>query len=270
MNDYQPLLPVRPETEETMPTPQPEWPTRPQGIYLGKLSDSDLIQLREALVDEQKTEWFPVVQPPEQPPPDLAPIPDYDHEAELAAAPDSPTATYRERALDYVEDIIATRDQVRPNKLQPVDDVPQGIERRTTRHWVWYRTTEEITDRSHDRPQSAAHVTEHGKYLFFTPGDSDILEAIVFEEFQERPFKSAKLPAIPNRREDAVLCLYADDDRYRGMLRERYQNEPDNDDGYELASPYEPGKPVVRPRGFKSDSATRNNEYSDQYRNGGE
>jgi hypothetical protein len=130
--------------------------------------------------------------------------------------------------------------------------------------------SEGITDRSHDRPQSAAHVIEHGKYLFLTPGDSEILEVIVFEEFQERPFNSAKLPAVSNRREDAVLCLYADDDRYRGVLRERYQNEPDNDDGYELASPYEPGKPVVRPRGFKSDSATRNNEYSDQYRNGGE
>jgi hypothetical protein len=253
-----------------MPAPQPAWPTRPKGIYPGKLSDPALIRLRDALIDERVSEWYPVVQPPEQPPLDLATHPDYDHEAELAATPDSPTSAYRERALEYVEDIIAARDKVRPGGLEPVDDVPQGIERRTTRHWVWYTTTEEITDRNHARPQGAAHVTEHGKYLFFTPGDSSILEAIVFEEFQEHPFNSAKLPAVPNRREDAVLCLYDDDDRYKGLLRERYQNEPDNDNGYELASPYEPEEPVVRPRGFKTDSATRQNEYSDQYRNGGE
>jgi hypothetical protein len=122
-----------------------------------------------------------------------------------------------------------------------------------------------MQERTDDRPKSLAQTIDHGKYLFFTPDETGVLEEIVVEQFQSRPFSSAKVHTVPNRKPDAVLCLYYSDDRYRIDLRETYQNEPE-EDTCEVASPYDPDQPTIKPRGFKTDAATRRNEYSDEFK----
>jgi hypothetical protein len=241
------------------------WPISPTGIRsVGQLHDGELIALADDLRYDEG-EWFEWIHPPESPRPWDGMAPDYDHEAELAAVPDTPTEEYRQQALDYVEAVLAAREDVRPDSLRPLDDLPTGIVRRTTQAWIWYSATNDRGSVEDDRPVSLASTTDHGKYLFFTPDKANALEEIVIEEFQKRPFGRAKLPTIPYRKSEAVLCLYCSDDRYRRDLRETYQNEP-GDETYDLASPYDPDSQVIMPRGFKTDEATRRGEYSEEFK----
>lgn len=240
------------------------WPSPPSGIRpIDRLYDEDLVDLADALRNDGE-DWFECVRPPESPGPWEDMAQDYDHEAELEAVPNEPTAEYRQQALDYVEEILTARNTVRPNSLRSVNELPDGIARKTSRHWVWYSATSERNQAEDDQPISLARTTDRGKYLFFTPDEASVLEEIIVEQFQKRPFESAKLPTIPNRKSEAVLCLYYSDDRYRSDLRETYQNEPE-DETYDLASPYDPNAPIIMPRGFKTNAATRQNEYSDKF-----
>jgi len=243
------------------------WPTPPIGIRsVSPFDDATLEQLLGSLKKNDTEDWFELVQSPENPSPLEAQLPDYDHDAELAAVPAELTEEYREQAIEYIGAVIEVREKVRPDSLRPVSELPEGISRFTSRHWVWYRVNDQMGEREDDQPRSLANTTDHGKYLFFTPDETGVLERIVVEQFLDQPFTSAKVPTEPNRRDDAVLCLYYSDDRYRSNLRERYQNEPE-DDTYGVASPYDPESPTIMPRGFKTDDATRRNEYSDKYRN---
>lgn len=240
------------------------WPTSPTGIRsVGQLYDGELIALADAL-RHNEGEWFEWIQSPESPGPWEDMAPDYDHEAELAAVPDTPSEEYRQQALDYVEAVLAAREDIRPDSLRPLDDLPTDLVRRTTQAWVWYSATNDRGPVEDDRPVSLASTTDHGKYLFFTPDEASALEKIVIAEFKKRPFGRAKLPTIPCRKPEAVLCLYYSDDRYRRDLRETYQNEPE-DETYDLASPYDPDSPVIMPRGFKTNEATRRGEYSEEF-----
>jgi len=227
------------------------------------LHDEDIVDLADALRTDEGN-WFDRICPRESPGllDDMAK--DNDQEAELTAVPDEPTEEYRQQALDYIEEILTARDNAQPDSLRPLDKLSDGITRRTSRNWVWYSETSERGPVEDDRPDSLARTTDRGKYLFFTPDEVSVLEDIVVEQFQKRPFESAKLPTISNRKSEAVLCLYYSDDRYRADLRETYQNEPE-DETYELASPYDPENPIVMPRGFKTDAATHQNKYSDKF-----
>lgn len=228
-----------------------------------QLNDGELALLDQALRSGDSKQWFEQVQPPSTPHPLLTQLPDYDHEEELAAVPDRPTSTYRAKATEYIEATIETRQSVRPDSLRPLSELPEGVCRRTTRHWVWYYTRESIPERSDDISRSKADVTQHGKYLFFTPDETGVLERIVIEQFPRRPFSSAKVPTDPSRRSDAVLCLYFQDDRYKDDLRETYQNE---EGSWGVASPFDPDLPIIMPRGFKTDEATRQGEYSSKFK----
>ena len=240
------------------------WPVSPTGIgSVGQLHDGELVNLAEALRNDDG-EWFEQMHPPESPGPWEGTPPDYDHESELAAVPDTPTEEYRQQALDYVKAVLSAREDVRPDTLRSLDQLPTGIVRKTTRTWVWYSATNDRGPVEGDRQVSAAGTTDHGKYLFFTPDEASILEEIVIEQFQKRPFGKAKLPTTPYRESETVLCLYYSDDRYKRDLRETYQNEPE-DETYDLASPYDPDDPVIMPRGFKTDKATRQGKYSDKF-----
>lgn len=160
--------------------------------------------------------------------------------------PAKPTENYRERALDYVVECLSYREALRPDSLREQGEIPDGISRTTAGSWVWYFSGDD--DIEHNVAESEADTFEHGKYLFFTPNVARVLEDIVIQEFRERPFRSAKIPTIPAKREDWVLCLYEDDNRYCSLFREEY-NHP----------------PTVRFRGFKTDAATRRGEYSDRF-----
>jgi len=153
---------------------------------------------------------------------------------------------YRERALEYVRECIAVRADLRPESLRALDELPDGVGRATAGAWVWYSGSDDSVE--HDVAESEADTHEHGKYLFFAPDDPRLLEDIVLEQFQKRPFQSAKIPTIPAKRDDWVLCLYADDNRYWYDLRETYH-----------------APPQVRFRGFKTDAATRQGEYSERF-----
>lgn len=241
------------------------WPTAPTGLApMRRVSDPGLRDLAR-LIQENDDRWFEQVKPPKVPHPTVAKGPNYDHEEELAAVPEEPTDSYRQQALEYVKAVIKARETVRPDSLQSDSELSDSISRSTSRYWVRYHTTDQMQERTEDRPQSAAQTIDHGKYLFFTPDETSVLEEIVVEQFHSRPFGSAKVPTIPHRKSDAVLCLYYPDDRYRADLREMYQNEPKNDT-YGVASPYDPDQPMIKPRGFKTDTATRRNEYSDQFK----
>lgn len=240
------------------------WPKSPTGIRsVGQLYDGDLVDLADSLRNDEG-DWFEQIYPPSSPGPWEDMAPDYDHDAELAAAPDNPAEEYRKKALEYVEAVIAAREDVRSGSLRLLEELPTGIVRKTTRAWVWYSASADRGPVEDDRPASHAGTTDHGKYLFFTPDEASVLEEIVIEQFQKRPFGSAKLPTIPHRKPEAVLCLYYSDDRYRRDLRETYQNEPE-EETYDLASPFDPDGPVIMPRGFKTDDATRRGEYSDEF-----
>lgn len=240
------------------------WPTPQTGIRsVGQLYDRALVNLAGSLRNDEG-KWFDQMRPPESTGPWEDMEPDYDHEAELAAVPENPTEKYRQQALDYVEAVLAARENVRPDSLRSLDDLPIGIVRRTTRAWVWYSATSDRGTVEDDRPVSLASTEDHGKYLFFTPDEASALEEIVIEQFQKRPFGSAKLPTIPYRKSETVLCLYYSDDRYRRDLRETYQNESE-EETYDLASPYDSDAPVIMPRGFKADEATRRGKYSDEF-----
>lgn len=246
------------------------WPLAPTGIApVGRFSDPALRDLAGLIQEDSRPRWFELVKPPKRPHPTVTKGPDYDHEEELAAVPEEPTDSYQQKALEYIEAVIEARDSVRPDSFQPASELPDGIGRSTSCHWVWYHTTDHMQERTDDRPRSAAQTTDHGKYLFFTLGETGVLEDIIIEQFQSRPFGSAKVPTIPSRKPDAVLCLYYSDDRYRADLRETYQNEPE-DDTYGVASPYDSDQPTIKPRGFKTDAATRRNEYSDQFKQASE
>ena len=240
------------------------WPSRPIGVrVIDQLTDRELDQLADDLRGD-KGDWFETIRPPKSTGPHEDMEPDYDHEAALSAAPSEPVEEYRQQAIEYVEAVLAAREKIRPNSLRQLSELPAGIDRHTSGGWVWYKATDDRGPVENDRPASLARTTDRGKYQFFTPGESSVLEEIVIEQFQERPFSLAKLPTIPNREPDAVLILYYLDDRYRMDLRERYQNEPE-EDTYSLASPYDSDAPIVKPRGFKTNKETRRGEYSEKF-----
>lgn len=232
-----------------------DWPSAPTGIKnAGNFSDYELAELIEELRDAEQNDWFSKVTPCEDPP-QVDHLPEIvqedvldDHREDLKKAPDEPTEEYRKTALEYFDSVETSRTKVRPDSLNPLEELPSGIERKTKRKWVFYGVTEEMGERNDDRPSSDADITEGGKYLFFTPDETGVLEKIVFEQFNARPFESAKVPTKINRQEDAVLCLYYDNNRYEDDLRAEYQNE---DNEYGLASPYDPDEPIIMPRGYK-------------------
>jgi hypothetical protein len=170
------------------------------------------------------------------------------HQENLAAIPDEPTESYQQKVLDYYKSVRDARSRVRPESLTQLSDLPNGITRKTKKNWVFYRETDELEPREDDIPRSLAEETKGGNYLFFTPDETGVLETIIFEQFKNRPFESAKVPTTINQRDEIVLCLYYDDDRYKDDLRQTYQNE---DDSGGTASPYNPDEPVIKPRGYK-------------------
>ena len=160
--------------------------------------------------------------------------------------PSEATEEYRQVALEYVQECIAYREEIRPDSLRERDELPEWLGRITVGDWVWYHGGAD--GREHDRSEDDADTVEHGKYLFFAPEGPRVLENIVLEQFQMRPFGLAKVPTIPGKREDWVLCLYQDDNRYWYTLREAYHNPP-----------------RVRFRGFKTNTASRRGEYSERF-----
>ena len=158
---------------------------------------------------------------------------------------DSPSEEWRESALSYLEECINYRDKIRPDSLRSREELPELVRRTTIGGWVWYNFTGSV---EHSRPESDADTHDHGKYLFFTPEEAKELEDIVLEEFETRPYKSAKIPTILGKQEDWVLVLYQEDNRYWYDVRGAHHNPP-----------------RVRFRGFKTDSATRRGEYSEQF-----
>lgn len=151
-----------------------------------------------------------------------------------------------EAALDYLAASIEFRADLRPTSLRDVADLPEQVSRHTGGGWVWYRKAGNTTEP--EVPASEADETAHGKYLFFSP-DASVLEEILLEQFALRPFRSAKIPTLPNQRgEDFVLCLYYGDDRFRHRLADEYGDRED-----------------VKYRYFKADEATRRGEYSEEF-----
>lgn len=161
--------------------------------------------------------------------------------------PDVLTAEYREKALEYVKTCREYKDTLRPDTLCDPDDLPEKIGRRTSASWVHYRSGYEV---EHDKSEEKASTHEPGKYLFFAPDFALRLERVVAEQLQQRPFQSAKICTKPAQKEDWVLCLYQEDDRYYKPLREEYHDPP-----------------TIRLRQFKTNAQTRRNEYSDQFKN---
>jgi hypothetical protein len=161
------------------------------------------------------------------------------------AAPDEPTDAYRDRAAEYVEACIQYRDEIRPDGLRKLEDLPDEINRTTIGNWV--RFTQEV-EIEHDASSDVARIQQPGKYLFFAPGGVSELEAIILEEFDTGRFNHAKVPTKPGKREDWVLCLYSGDDRYYTGLRDRYDDPP-----------------TVKFRGFKSNEATGKGNYSKRF-----
>ena len=223
----------------------PDWPTSPLGVGSARqFHDAELNHLIE-MVHDDNPGWFKIVTLPDEPP-DVEDYPQFlqedilaDYRENKAATPDWPTDGYRREVIQYLETVQASRSRVQPESLTPLDEIPDGIIRTTREDWIFYQSTEELERREDDWPRSAAETTRCGKYLFFTTEETGVLEKIVFEQFQKRPFESAKVPSAPNRDGDAVLCLYYHDDRYKDDLRTTYQNEP-----------------VIMPRGFKPDKTT--------------
>jgi hypothetical protein len=164
---------------------------------------------------------------------------------EASSLPDK-TPDYRDQVLKYLEDSIAYRDSIRPNGLRGLGDLPDMIGRTTTGGWVHYHNGHDV---DHDIDENEADTVESGKYLFFSPDDTQALEDIIVEQFAERPFPHAKISTIPAKKQDWVLCLYQDDNRYWFPLRSAYHDPT-----------------TVRFRGFKTNEATRKNEYSDKSR----
>ncbi len=165
--------------------------------------------------------------------------------------PDEPEAeqddAYRERALAYVKECIEYRETIRPDSLRAPEELPEEVERVTAGAWVWYHGDYEV---EHSRPETDAKDVEAGKYLLFAPGDARVLEDVVLEEFQQRPYTGAKLPTKPGKKEDWVLCLYQPDNRYWYDVKDAHHNEP-----------------TVRFRGFKTNAATKRGDYSDRFEN---
>lgn len=159
-----------------------------------------------------------------------------------------PDEAYRERALAYVSKSIEYRKAIRPESLRPPADLPEEADRTSVGGWVWYYSDYEV---DHDRTADDANETEDGKFLLFAPDEARALEDVVLDEFRRRPYEMAKLPTIPGKREDWVLCLYQKDDRYWSDVRDAH-HEP----------------PRVRFRGYKTNAATRRGEYSDRFENG--
>ncbi|QZY01188.1 hypothetical protein [Halobaculum rubrum] len=193
------------------------------------MSDSRLEQLRESLTSDLTDDVF--------------------EELTHFAPPDEDTpprdGTFRETALEYVEACIQYREEIRPDSLRSLAELPDEVDRTTTDGWVYYFSNHGV---EHSRPIDDANETKDGKYLFFTPTEAQNLEDIVLDEFPRRPYSSAKLPTKLGKKEDWVLCLYQEDNRYWYDVREAHHNPPD-----------------VRFRGYKTNEETRQGEYSDRF-----
>ena len=162
--------------------------------------------------------------------------------------PSEKNQEHYERTREYISNCISYRAEIRPDSLREKEELPEEISRTTVGGWVWYDNGRKEV--KHDVSDDKAKVTSRGKYLFFTPHVAKLLEDIIIREFQKRPFQSAKIPTIPGKREDWVLCLYAGDDRYISLFKQEYNELPN-----------------VRFREFKTNAATRRGEYSDRFKN---
>jgi len=160
--------------------------------------------------------------------------------------PEDPSEEYRQRALQYVTDCISYREEIRPDSLREQSDLPERINRITAGGWVQYFSEYEP---EHERSASDADTHEVGKYLFFSPEDVRSLENTLIEQLKQRPYRMAKVPTKLGKKDDWVLCLYQEDNRYWYDLREEYHDPP-----------------AVRFRGFKTNAKTRQGEYSDRFR----
>ena len=86
-----------------------------------------------------------------------------------------------------------------------------------------------------------------GKYLFFNT-NSDVLEKIVIDEFENNGFDVAKISAELGKFSNYVLCLYYENDSRKDELAEKYQ-----------------GKNGIEYKYWKSDEDTLKGKYSKQY-----
>ena len=238
-----------------MNIPSIDWPSNPRGIRSAEqFNDAELSQLVTSLRDGNDTDWFCKTTPLDEPPQvdDLPTIVQQDilqdYRDNRNAAPEIPTESYRQIALEYFTAIQELREEIKPESLTSLADLPSGITRKTKKEWIFYGVTDEIEPCKDDIPISFAEDTRGGKYLFFTPARTAALERIIFEQFKSRPFESAKVPTTINQREEIVLCLYFEDDRYKKDLRRRYQNE---ENSWGAESTYVPTEPTIKPRGYK-------------------
>jgi hypothetical protein len=194
-------------------------------------TDRKLLELRETLESELPSYVFDDLsrwRPAEEPEPD-------------------PDEDYRERALLYDSKSIDYREAIRPESLRASTDLPEKVGRTTVGPWVWYHNGYKV---EHERPARDAKEDESGKFLLFAPEEARALEDVVLDEFSRRPYSDAKLPTIPGKREDWVLCLYQPDNRYWYDVRDAYHDPP-----------------RVRFRGYKTNAATHRGEYSDRFKN---
>lgn len=153
---------------------------------------------------------------------------------------------FKRAALDYLDSSIEFRTDLRPTSLRNVSDFPEQVSRHTRGGWAQYWNAGDATGPK--VPTSEGDETAHGKYLFFSPNVS-VLENILLDQFALGPFRSTKIPTLPNQRgDDFVLCLYYEDDRFRYYLAGKYGNQQG-----------------LKYQYFKVDEATHRGEYSEKF-----
>jgi len=168
-----------------------DWPSTPEGVRNAHtFDDAELNQLIDDVSDGDSPVWFSKITPPDKPP-QMEELPKIvqqdileDHKNNLNAAPEDPTKSYRKKVLQYLISMRDARNTVRPESLTSLSDLPTGITRKTTENWVFYGVTDEMVSREDDIEYSAAEVTDGGKYLFFTPDDTGVLESIFLNSLQ--------------------------------------------------------------------------------------
>lgn len=144
---------------------------------------------------------------------------------------------------NYLESLAVYREHCRPDSLRSTDELPEGVQRDSGAGWIYY-----YGSYSHEQAKELGDAQRgRGKYLFFSPV-ARLLENIVLQEFENRPFNRAKIVAEPSKKDDYVLCLYSGDNRYARELRDDYSNVPG-----------------LKYRSFKFDSDTAAGNYSEEF-----
>ena len=127
----------------------------------------------------------------------------------------------------------------RKGKISRPDSKPGAVVVRDDGYWEWFLSK---------RPLDYV-IT--GKYLFFS-SDRSILVKVALNEIQNFGFHHAKInkePIVKGR--DLVLCLYYKDDSRKFELHDRHVGTTD-----------------LKYRYWKSDAATLNGEYSEEFLDG--